>query len=802
MEGVYWFRLGAVISMFLASVYVLLPTVLQVDPADLGGESSAATVHVANKAPELTLYVDLGGVDADVARAAVQHRVEAFEIDVDRVDTDGSAVRIILEPGASRADVEAALAEPGHTALYPVGQLLQPGTSTDTAGLPEALVLELAAAGFSPVDAAALADQPVPATATPAPALAIAVSGTTPKRPTLTVGEPIDAGVYALSVDGTVVGLAWGVTEDGSQVTTLAGQVLSKDAGAARLLAGGPLPEGLALRAQVVTGPVEGIGPKAASTLPPWLLAMLPDTRMNLGIDLQGGIDLTLQVELEEAVLSQVSRDVTYLKEQAAREGIVIDKVRADTADPIIWVDTTTELGQVQTWFAERMREYQYVESPTATTHGFKMTDDRVEQVQKQAVEQVLETLRKRVDATGVKEPSVVQKGGGRISVQLPGQVDLEAAVSAIGTTAVLEFRMVDEEFDPNEAARMLEAARKALPPDQYAHDKTVDEWLWRQGRLPEDKIIMWEYEDTPEGHHRKLTKRGKQTSEVYFVLDKEILLTGNEINNASVAYDNNNLPYVALEFKPRGARIFCTVTGEHVNDRFAIILDGEVKSAPNIRERICGGRASIEMGSSMNALDESNTLALVLRTGSLNAPVSIGEIREVGSLLGADAIGAGETATILGGMLVIAFMGLWYRTAGWLANIALSLNVLMGLAILSLFGATLTMPGIAGIALTIGMAVDCHIIIFERMREELKLGQHARKAVELGFEKGLSAVLDGNITTAIAGIVLYSYGTGPIRGFAVTLLIGITTTLITGLFVTDTFMLLVTRRSTARLRI
>jgi preprotein translocase subunit SecD len=247
---------------------------------------------------------------------------------------------------------------------------------------------------------------------------------------------------------------------------------------------------------------------------------------------------------------------------------------------------------------------------------------------------------------------------------------------------------------------------------------------------------------------------------------------------------------------------VFCTVTGEHVKDRFAIILDGEVKSAPQIRERICGGRASIELGSSLDALMEAETLALVLRTGSLNAPVSVGEVRQVGSTLGKDAINAGAYATLIGSILVLVFMSLWYRTAGILANMALGLNVLLVFSVLSLFGATLTLPGIAGVALTIGMAVDANIIIYERIREELKLGQHARKAVETGFEKGVVAVLDANVTTAIAGVVLFSYGTGPIKGFAVTLLIGIATTLTTALFVNRTFMELATRSSTARLRI
>jgi len=370
--------------------------------------------------------------------------------------------------------------------------------------------------------------------------------------------------------------------------------------------------------------------------------------------------------------------------------------------------------------------------------------------------------------------------------------VDLQQAIAAIGTTAVLEFQLVDEDFSPGELRRHLSEAEAALPDDQYNHDPTLNQWLWRSGAIPSDREVVFRYEDTADGHVRNRP----------VLVYREVMLTGADINNASVAWDNNQQPYVRLEMKPRGGQIFCRVTTDHVNDQFAIILDDETVSTPVIRARICGGVASIEMGSSMDAMDEANSLTLVLRTGSLNAPVSIGEVRNVGSLLGSDAIRSGSIATVIGSVVVLLFMLIWYRKAGLMADLALVLNVLLVLAILGMFGATLTLPGIAGIALTVGMAVDANIIIYERIREELALGQHARKAVDAGFDKGLVAVLDANITTAIAGVVLYSYGTGPIKGFAVTLLVGIATTLITALFVTRTLMELSTRSSSSRLRI
>lgn len=356
----------------------------------------------------------------------------------------------------------------------------------------------------------------------------------------------------------------------------------------------------------------------------------------------------------------------------------------------------------------------------------------------------------------------------------------------------------------------MLLAAKDALPPEQFQHDPSLNEWLWRTGRLSEDRLILWEYGSwttawDPEIREGRVVLEGPAREHVRnspYVLQEKVVLTGGDVNNAGVGFDNNNLPYVSLEFKPQGARVFCTITTENVQKRFAIVLDGEVKSAPNIRERICGGRASIEMGGAVDPLGEAETLALVLRTGSLNAPVSVAEIRTVGASLGEDAIRAGVLATLIGSSLVILFMAFWYNVSGLLADAALIVNVFVQLATLALFGATLTLPGIAGIALTIGMAVDANIIIFERIREELALGQHARKAVEAGYEKAFSAIMDGNITTAIAGVVLFSYGTGPIKGFAVTLLVGIGTTLLTALFVSRTFLELMTRNSASRLRI
>jgi preprotein translocase subunit SecD len=243
-------------------------------------------------------------------------------------------------------------------------------------------------------------------------------------------------------------------------------------------------------------------------------------------------------------------------------------------------------------------------------------------------------------------------------------------------------------------------------------------------------------------------------------------------------------------------------VTGQNVGKRFAIVLDDEMRSAPVIREKIAGGMASIEMGGGgyQEQLADASVLSLVLRTGALPAPVTIAEVRVVGATLGHDAIVDGVEATFIGGLLVLLFMFVYYKSIGFVADIALTMNVIFIMALLAAFGATLTLPGIAGIALTIGMAVDANIIIFERIREELRLGKTARAAVDAGFDKAVSAVLDANITTFIAGVVLFSYGSGPIKGFAVTLMIGIVTTLFSAIFVSRTMLDLLTRKAATRL--
>jgi len=565
------------------------------------------------------------------------------------------------------------------------------------------------------------------------------------------------------------------------------------------------------LRAQAQEASAASTGGSADSTDPDeeveegFLLSILPEARLSLGLDLQGGIDMTLEVKTDEAVNSSVKRDIAPLRTSAEDQGLLLGDVRRQRGEPALMIEVTPEvsLGELTGFMDNRYSNYAYENTQThdgKEYYTFRVTDEHYTYTSTRAVEQALETLRNRIDETGVKEPAIVLKGGNRINIQLPGIDDPKTAINAIGTAAVLEFLLVDEEAmeQAGDIERALLDAERELAPEVFLDDVLLTDHLLDLGIIPDKTILMWEYVVDPDSGEKV------RSPERYFVLKDEVILTGDDINDASTSVNQYNEPYTALEFKPRGANIFSDITGENVGRRFAIVLDKKVTSAPVIRERIGGGRASIESGTGdyQQALQDAQILALVLRTGALPAPVEIGEIRTVGASLGADAVASGKRATAVGFSFVLFFMVLIYRSAGMVSVVALLCNVLLVFSLLASFGATLTLPGIAGIALTIGMAVDCNIIIYERIREELRLGKNARYAVGTGFNNAFRAVLDANITTFIAGVVLYTYGTGPIKGFAVTLMIGIMTTLFTGIFLSRTLMDWMTRNNSARLSI
>ena len=343
-------------------------------------------------------------------------------------------------------------------------------------------------------------------------------------------------------------------------------------------------------------------------------------------------------------------------------------------------------------------------------------------------------------------EPSIQRQGDRRILVQLPGIRDTERAINLIGKTARLEFKLVDESMSVQEAQK--------------------------QGP-PEDDEILFEREANKETG--EITKR-------YYLLKERPVLTGETLTAAEVRYDSQfNEPYVSINFNSFGSTVFHQVTRENVKKRLAIVLDDHVYSAPVIQEPIAGGRAQIT-GSFTS--EEARDLAIVLRAGALPAPVTILENRTVGPSLGKDSIEKGVRSIIIGGVFVVFFIIIYYRLSGIVADTALALNLILMLGALAYFGASLTLPGIAGILLTVGMAIDANVLIFERIREEIRIGKTIRAAIDSGYEKAFRTIVDANVTTFIAAIVLFQFGTGPIKGFAITLCIGIVASMFTAVFV------------------
>src|SRR5881396_290304 len=445
-----------------------------------------------------------------------------------------------------------------------------------------------------------------------------------------------------------------------------------------------------------------------------------PKKTINLGLDLQGGIHLVLGVEIDKAVASQTDRAAEDLKAALERKGIGVTRIAREgsatitvqLASPKNWNDAltaTNELGRFQ----------RSDENAAAGTFKLVLTDAEVKRLSDLAVRQGVETIRNRVDQFGVAEPTITRQGQDRILIQLPGVQDPERAKALIGKTALLEFKLLDERTSVEDA---------------------------QSGRLPEGSELLYQ---------RRIDKQTKVERKVPYVVQKRTLLTGAELNSAEVQADPNSPGnwQVAIEFNPVGTRIFGEITEQNVGKHLAIILDGNVYSAPRINERIPGGRAVI---TGQFAIEEARDLAIVLRAGALPAPVTILEERTVGPSLGADSIRKGMIAILGSAAAVVVFMLLYYRLSGLIADVALVLNLVILLASMAAFGATLTLPGIAGIALTIGMAVDTNILIFERIREELRVGKTPRAAIDAGFTRAFRTIIDTHLTVMATALILW----------------------------------------------
>jgi preprotein translocase subunit SecD len=524
--------------------------------------------------------------------------------------------------------------------------------------------------------------------------------------------------------------------------------------------------KGILYRALLVlvltVGAIIYLVPTAVGTLPEWWATlMLPSRKIHLGLDLRGGAHLLLSIDMDAALDKAVDQNTDELSRVFREEKVagatatrVEKSIRVRTANP------EAKLG------AEKVLSDQFPQLTTAKAPtpaegeiALILSEKEIIRIHDYAVDQSLETIRNRVDQYGVAEAVVQRQGSQDILVQVPGVQDdkeLERLKKLIRDMAVLEFRLVAEGEKTGETITLQGQEREPLS--------------GKMQRVP-------------------------------YTLEKKVLMTGDLVQDARLRPSSDlEGPYVELVLNDRGARQFEKITGDNVGRRLAIILDKTVYSAPTIRERIGGGRASITGNFD---IAEARSLAIVLRAGALPAPVTIIEERTVGPSLGQESIRQGILSFIFGGSLVIVFMLIYYKMAGLLADVAVVLNMLLLMAALAAFGATLTLPGIAGMVLTIGMAVDANVLITERMREEMRLGKSVRAVVESGYDRALPAILDSNITTFLSGLILFQFGSGPVKGFAVALCIGIITTVFTAVFCTRlVYDYLLARRSLTTLSV
>ena len=510
--------------------------------------------------------------------------------------------------------------------------------------------------------------------------------------------------------------------------------------------------------------------PSVTGELPGWWEKHV-SRGLKLGLDLKGGMHLILQVDMESAIGNALNRDATDMKELAQKRGLAV-KVGdvSKEALPVTLVNKD-EQAAFQKFLKEEFPHLTAGEPQRqdgSLAFVLSLNPDEISQLRERTLSQSLEVLRNRIDQFGVTEPVLVRQGSDQIVVQLPGVQDPQRALDLIGQTAQLEFKLVDDQAQVN-LPELIEQALKtgALKPG-YAREQ-LNQAL--ADKIPADDEIYIE---------KSVNRDTGRLESKPLLLKKKVLLTGAAIKNATVRIGDYNEPYVSVDFNSRGASEFGKITGENVKRRLAIILDGMVRSAPVIQERIGGGKAQIT-GSYTPA--EAHDLAIVLRAGALPATVKIVQNITVGPTLGADSIKKGLTAGLLGTLLVIGFMIFYYRFSGLVADYAMILNVILLLGALSLLGATLTLPGIAGIILSIGMAVDSNVLIYERMREEFHAGKPLKAAIDGGYDKAFWTIIDSHVTTLITACALFLFGTGPIKGFAVTLSLGVILNLFTALF-------------------
>jgi preprotein translocase subunit SecD len=489
-----------------------------------------------------------------------------------------------------------------------------------------------------------------------------------------------------------------------------------------------------------------------AEALPSWL----PHRQISLGLDLQGGSHLLLQVDVQAVVREHLESLLDSVRDELRKARIRYQDLSLEGQSVVVTILDTAQVDQA----SEVLRKLDPDVQVEQENGRFRLhlTEQAVRARESAAIDQSLEIIRRRVDETGVREPLIQRQGSDRILVQLPGVDDPQRIKALIGKTAKMTFHLTDD------SANLADALSGRPPPGSEV--------------LP------------------LLDRKASKGQERRVVVRKRVVVSGENLVDAQPSFQQGE-PVVSFRFDAVGGKRFGEATSQNVGKHLAIVLDGQVISAPQIREPILGGSGVITGGFTVA---EAQDLALLLRAGALPAPLTVLEERTVGPGLGADSIQAGKTASIVGVILVVSFMVVCYGLFGVFADVGLIVHVILILAAMSVLGATLTLPGIAGIVLTIGMAVDANVLIYEHIREEVRAGRTPVSAIEAGFIRAMTTIYDTNLTTLIAAILLYLFGSGPVRGFAVTLSIGILTTVFTA--VTVTRLLVVTWLRRARPRV
>jgi len=541
---------------------------------------------------------------------------------------------------------------------------------------------------------------------------------------------------------------------------------------------------------------------KKSSNFDKYVPEWAPKSHIIPGLDLQGGIHMVLGIDLDKAVADRARRTTQRMRSTLEDKGIkakkvehlpelgIGDRLEAEFADST----------QVERFKKDLLDDYfgdLVVESEDGNTLVFRVHPDYVAKLKNDAVGQTKKTLENRISKLGITEPRIAKRGDDQIQIQLPGGSDPEEAKNMIGRTAQLEFYMCDDDIDflskladkPEWADYIASGYRRPNNGNgkdlffTFPADNKAEMNAYLKGKVPAGHVIKYGEIPTAKGEPKRLRT---------YTLFSMVELTGDDLVDAQMilgtAQDPN--PSVSLEFSSAGGKVFEELSGSNIGKRMAIVLEDIVDSSPVFQGKIAGGRASITMGSGTQSemRKDATQLAMVLKSGALPAPIEFREERTVGPSLGKDALEAGKLAFMVGGALIVLFMLVYYKLGGLFSILGILVNMLFVLATLSWFGMDVTLPGLAGLLLTIGMAVDANIIINERIREELLLGKRALEAIHLGYEHALSAILDANVTTFIAGVVLMQYGTGPVQNFAKLLLIGTVSSVVSAIFITRIF--------------